>query len=913
VSTVATIYIDNQPCPADPAQNLLHACLSLGLDLPYFCWHPAMGSVGACRQCAVKQFKDEQDSRGRIVMACMTPAADGTRISIEDPEAREFRASIIEWLMSNHPHDCPVCEEGGECHLQDMTVMSGHVYRRHRSPKRTFRNQSLGPFIAHEMNRCIACYRCVRFYQDHAGGRDLGAFAIGHRVYFGREADGTLENEFSGNLVEVCPTGVFTDKTLGRAYTRKWDLRCAPSVCVHCAVGCNTSPGERYGELRRITNRYHEAVNGYFLCDRGRFGYGFVNSAKRIRAVLGREAGSGGGAFRSVDEAGAIAAVAARVQAGRAVGIGSPRASLEANFALRALVGPERFFAGVSRAEHRVVARAIEILREGPVAVATLPEMERSDAVLVLGEDVTNTAPRVALALRQTVQQRARAIAAQDKVPGWQDASVRQAAGPHASPIFIASIDATRLDDAAAVSWQAPPDEIARLGLAVAHAVFGEVPAVELQAAESRALAQRIAQALCDAERPLIVSGSGCRTPAVVEAAASLAWALRARGQEPSLYLALPECNSAGLTLMEAPPIEDAFDRAGAADIDTLIVLENDLYRRAGPRALEAMLDAADSLVVIDHLHHATAARAAQLFPAATFAGADGTLVSAEGRAQRHFRVFPPEPPVRESWRWLEAVRRAARPAEPGWHTLDDVTQACAREWPVLAPITQAAPAAGYRVHGMRIARAPHRYSGRTAMTAERSVHEPGVPEDTDAALSFSMEGYEGVAAPSLTPFVWVPGWNSNAAVNKFQQEIAGPLRGGTPGVRLFAPSRAASPPFSTAVPARFAPRAGVWLLLPLHHIFGSEELSVQADAVAQRLPQPYLALASHDAEALGIEPGEAVQLECNGSAWRLGARIHRALAPGTAGLPAGLPGLEGISLPAWGVVRPGKRERSSG
>ena len=104
-------------------------------------------------------------------MACMTPAADGTRISIADPEAAAFRASVIEWLMTNHPHDCPVCEEGGECHLQDMTVMTGHAYRRYRFTKRTHRNQYLGPFINHEMNRCIACYRCVRFYRDYAGGR----------------------------------------------------------------------------------------------------------------------------------------------------------------------------------------------------------------------------------------------------------------------------------------------------------------------------------------------------------------------------------------------------------------------------------------------------------------------------------------------------------------------------------------------------------------------------------------------------------------------------------------------------------------------------------------------------------------------------------------------------------------------
>ena len=176
---MATIFIDNQPHEANGrSRTCSHACLSLGFDLPYFCWHPALGSVGACRQCAVKQFRDEHDTHGKLVMACMTPAAEGTRISIDDAEASAFRASVIEWLMMNHPHDCPVCDEGGECHLQDMTVMTGHAYRRYRFRKRTYRNQDLGPFVNHEMNRCIQCYRCVRFYRDYAGGSDLDVFGL---------------------------------------------------------------------------------------------------------------------------------------------------------------------------------------------------------------------------------------------------------------------------------------------------------------------------------------------------------------------------------------------------------------------------------------------------------------------------------------------------------------------------------------------------------------------------------------------------------------------------------------------------------------------------------------------------------------------------------------------------------------
>src|SRR5262245_23795032 len=282
----AIIYVDGKEYQVDAADSLLQACLSHGLDIPYFCWHPALGSVGACRQCAVKEYRDEKDTTGRLVMSCMTPVADKKRISIDDADAVEFREAIIGLMMTNHPHDCPVCEEGGHCHLQDMTVMTGHHNRSYHYKKRTHQNQELGPFLHHEMNRCIACYRCVRYYNDYAGGKDLGVFGTAANVYFGRERSGVLENEFSGNLAEVCPTGVFTDKTHSERYVRKWDMHFAPSICAGCPVGCNISPAERYGEVRRIENRYNGEVNGYFLCDRGRFGYGYVNAKERPRRPL---------------------------------------------------------------------------------------------------------------------------------------------------------------------------------------------------------------------------------------------------------------------------------------------------------------------------------------------------------------------------------------------------------------------------------------------------------------------------------------------------------------------------------------------------------------------------------------------------------------------------------------------------
>jgi len=902
---VSTIFVDGKPLEADPKKNLLHTCLSHGLNLEYFCWHPALGSVGACRQCAVKQFKDEQDTQGRIVMACMTPAADGTRISIEDGEAAEFRAAVIEGLMLNHPHDCPVCDEGGECHLQDMTVMAGHNYRSYEFEKRTFRNQDLGPLIRHEMNRCIQCYRCVRYYREYAGGEDLNSFLLHDTVFFGRQEDGVLENEFAGNLVEICPTGVFTDKTLHKHYTRKWDLLMAPSVCVGCGLGCNTSPGERYGQLRRIVNRYNGEVNGYFLCDRGRFGYEFVNSEQRIRHPWIRRDGQ----LEAATKAQALEYVAGLLPKGgaRVIGIGSPRASVEANFALRELVGPDRFYAGIPRSELDLISRMLQILQNGPALAASLRDIEHCDAVLILGEDVTQTAPRMALSLRQSVRQQPIRIAQKLNIPLFLDHAVREAAQDQKGPFFIASLFPTRLDDIATATYRAAPDDVARLGFAVAREIDASNPEAPNLVPPVWDLAKAIAAALGTAERPLIVAGPSCGSLAVIEAAANIAAALCKTGRAARLAFSTPECNSFGLGLMEAAPVDAAFQDVNDGNCDTVLILENDLYRRAPAAEVTVFLRAAKHVVVFDQLEHETGEMAEVVLPAATFAESEGTLVNNEGRAQRFFEVLPPQGDVQPSWQWLRELIDAVGCEHSGaWKQLDDVEASLAAEIPALALVREAAPAAGFRVAGAKVPRAPHRYSGRTSMLANISVHEPKPPEDPDAPFSYSMEGASSQPPSPLIPFFWSPGWNSIQATNKFQTEIAGPLKGGDPGVLLIEPNGAASAhAYFQNVPAAFQKRAGEWLFVPRHHIFGSEELSLSSPAVAELKPNPYVALAPADATQLGLQAGSDVEINVNGFAKRLPVEILQGIPEGLAALPVGLPPLAGIPLPSWGRIRP--------
>jgi NADH-quinone oxidoreductase subunit G len=900
-----TIYVDGRAHEVEEGQNLLQACLSLGFDLPYFCWHPALHSVGACRQCAVKLFRDEKDSKGALAMACTTPAAHGTRISIDDPEAKEFRGSIIEWLMVNHPHDCPVCDEGGECHLQDMTVMTGHTYREFRFRKRTHRNQDLGPFINHEMNRCIQCYRCLRFYHDYAGGRDFNVFAARDHVYFGRHQDGALESEFSGNLVEICPTGVFTDKTLKKHYTRKWDLQTAPSVCVHCSLGCNTIPGERYGRVRRIRNRYNHEVNGYFLCDRGRYGYEFVNADRRLRRPLRRREGADG--LEPVDREAVLRHLGSLLGRGdRLIGIGSPRASLEANFALRTLVGPERFYLGLSGKDARLLSLVLTILREGPARAAPLREIRRADAVLLLGEDVTNTAPLLALAVRQVPRRQAAGIAAGLRIPAWHDAAVREVGQHLHEAIFIASSTGTKLDGLAAEIYRGTPDEVARLGFAVALALGAKAPPAEGVVREVEARAVRIASALGDAKRPLIVSGTGSGSEAVLEAAANVAWALAAKGVAAGISLAVPECNSLGLGLMGGQGLDAFLETVAAGTPGTVIILENDLFRRADAAAVNALLGAAGHVVVLDHLLNETGSRAEVVLPAATFAEASGTFVNNEGRAQRAYQVFIPEGEIQESWRWLREMMVAAGRLEPSsWQRLEDVRLAMGKEIPVLRPAAEAA-LARLPLLGSRIPRQSHRYSGRTAMHANITVHEQKPPPDPDSPFAFSMEGYQGEVPGALAPRFWAPGWNSVQALNKFQEEVGGPLRGGDLGARLVEPARTEGVKYFQRRVPPFAVKDDGLVVIAIHHIFGSEELSMVTPAVAELAPHPYLALHPDDASRLSVAEGDKVDLALGEGTFSLPVRLIESLARGVAGLPVGLPGLPGLDLPAPGKISRG-------
>ncbi|HAO9822981.1 TPA: NADH-quinone oxidoreductase subunit NuoG, partial [Escherichia coli O25b:H4-ST131] len=671
-------------------------------------------------------------------------------------------------------------------------------------------------------------------------------------------------------------------------------MQFAPSICQQCSIGCNISPGERYGELRRIENRYNGTVNHYFLCDRGRFGYGYVNLKDRPRQPVQRR----GDDFITLNAEQAMQGAADILrQSKKVIGIGSPRASVESNFALRELVGEENFYTGIAHGEQERLQLALKVLREGGIYTPALREIESYDAVLVLGEDVTQTGARVALAVRQAVKGKAREMAAAQKVADWQIAAILNIGQRAKHPLFVTNVDDTRLDDIAAWTYRAPVEDQARLGFAIAHALDNSAPAVDGIEPELQSKIDVIVQALAGAKKPLIISGTNAGSAEVIQAAANVAKALKGRGADVGITMIARSVNSMGLGIMGGGSLEEALTELETGRADAVVVLENDLHRHASATRVNAALAKAPLVMVVDHQRTAIMENAHLVLSAASFAESDGTVINNEGRAQRFFQVYDPayydsKTVMLESWRWLHSLHSTLLSREVDWTQLDHVIDAVVAKIPELAGIKDAAPDATFRIRGQKLAREPHRYSGRTAMRANISVHEPRQPQDIDTMFTFSMEGNnQPTAHRSQVPFAWAPGWNSPQAWNKFQDEVGGKLRFGDPGVRLFETSENGLDYF-TSVPARFQPQDGKWRIAPYYHLFGSDELSQRAPVFQSRMPQPYIKLNPADAAKLGVNAGTRVSFSYDGNTVTLPVEIAEGLTAGQVGLPMGMSGI---------------------
>jgi NADH-quinone oxidoreductase subunit G len=387
---------------------------------------------------------------------------------------------------------------------------------------------------------------------------------------------------------------------------------------------------------------------------------------------------------------------------------------------------------------------------------------------------------------------------------------------------------------------------------------------------------------------------------AIVDSAAAVADALTdllqadsAQDDSSMLSFCLPECNSLGLALLSEE--QETLSRllARTDEIAVLVILENNLSRRLSPDQIDKLTSSGTKIIALELLDNELLASCDLVLSAASYAESEGTLVSSEGRAQRYYPVFPVAHERLASWQWLRDLAAASGHTELAeLQHFDQITAACGASNELFKPLASVSPDHNFRSHGQKIPRQTHRASGRTAINADVSVHEPLRKLDPETPLSFSMEGLNRDQPASLTPFYWSPGWNSNQSLQKFQSEVNGPLRGGPVGQRLLEPQAAGSRQSSEFTPLQVMDE-GKWQLVPMHRVHGSDELSVRTAEVAELAGEAFVAIGPELAAKLEVVDGDGLKINVEAAGidsieTSLSVKILTRLAPNCVAYSAG-------------------------
>jgi NADH-quinone oxidoreductase subunit G len=408
------LTIDGVPLGVPRGTLVIEAAKQAGVLVPHYCYHPGLPVAGVCRMCLV-----DIEKAPKLQIACATQVAEGMVVRTQSPQAKNARMGVLELLLINHPLDCPICDQAGECELQDFTFQEGRPATRY-SPdyaKRFNPVEDFGPDVLYVPNRCILCTRCVRFMEDVAKEPVLNVSERGDRAFIGIHPEGRLDHPWAGNVVDLCPVGSLLSKDfLHKA--RAWELDKAASICTGCSQGCNLTLDTRENVVVRVRPRPNLEVNRYFICDHGRMSYRWMNRGDRIEAPLVRR----GGELHATDWDEACERVAAllRGAGGKAVALVSPKASTEALFLARELfagldwtgafqvvMGEEAPLTGVPnlalRAERAPNGRGAELLGYSRDYAAALAAAEAAALVLVLDEPEVSVRTAGALIYAGTV------------------------------------------------------------------------------------------------------------------------------------------------------------------------------------------------------------------------------------------------------------------------------------------------------------------------------------------------------------------------------------------------------------------------------------------------------------------------------------------------------------------------------
>jgi NADH-quinone oxidoreductase subunit G len=397
-----TVEIDGHEYRTEKGRMIIEVTDAHGIDVPRFCYHKKLPIAANCRMCLV-----EVEKAPKPLPACATPVMDGMKIRTESEYARKAQKAVMEFLLINHPLDCPICDQGGECELQDLALGYGRDVSRFAEKKRVVVDKNFGPLIASDMTRCIHCTRCVRFLEHIAGERELGGMGRGERVEIGTYIERNLDSELSGNIIDVCPVGALTSKPF-RFRARAWEMTQSPAVAPHDCIGSNLNLHSRRGQLMRVVPRENEAVNEVWISDRDRFSYQGLHAADRVQSPMIKSQGEWREA--SWEEALQFAAGGLRKLGGDDLGVlASPSATLEELYLLARLCEAQ----GWHNRDHRL--RQLDFTnQEGaplyPGLGSSVESLEQHDAFLIVGANPRKEQPIAGHRIRKAAHLGARVM-----------------------------------------------------------------------------------------------------------------------------------------------------------------------------------------------------------------------------------------------------------------------------------------------------------------------------------------------------------------------------------------------------------------------------------------------------------------------------------------------------------------------
>src|SRR5690348_3102924 len=384
------VTIDGQEIEVAPGTTILQACQQAGVEIPHFCYHERLMIAGNCRMCLV-----EVERSPKPVASCAMPVADGNVIHTQSPIAVKARRGVMEMLLINHPLDCPICDQGGECDLQDQAMAYGFDRGRFEENKRAVRDKDFGPLVATSMNRCIHCTRCIRFLTEIAGVEELGATGRGEAMEITTYIEKALGSELSGNIIDLCPVGALTSKPYSYV-ARPWELRKTESIDVLDAVGSNIRIDSRGAQILRVLPRLHEDVNEEWISDKTRFAIDGLVRRRLDRPYVRRN-----GKLVEAEWQEALDLVADRlnsVPGERIAAIAGDLCDAEAMFALKELLGG----LGATSLDCRQNGAKLDgACRASYLFNTTIAGIERADACLLIGTNPRWEAPLVNARLRK--------------------------------------------------------------------------------------------------------------------------------------------------------------------------------------------------------------------------------------------------------------------------------------------------------------------------------------------------------------------------------------------------------------------------------------------------------------------------------------------------------------------------------